>query len=397
MLSARTQRAVTAPDELGPLAPVIERAVRIDVTERYPDAATMRAALTDVGESLPPPAPLPLAGMIDGADPHPTRTAAPEATGALFDQDAADVVPDPSPVAKVRRTFDNRRLVPWVVALVLAVTLITAGVALASIRGGTRVEVPGLVGFDVTVATEIAENAGLEVEVGEPENSPDPEGTIIAQSPSPGSFTDGDTVRITPSAGPAPVALPDVLNRPRAEAEAMLTDAGFRLLPAREEYHDTAAAGTVINVEPPVGTALAPESEVTLVVSAGRAPVEVASVRGMSFDQAKATLEGQGFTVQQGADEFSNDVAAGQAIGSTPGAGETIPYGATVTVVMSKGPDLVFLPNFINELLGGALAQLESAGFPWQVSGPQQLSNRVKSQNPPSGQVPRGSTVTLGT
>ena len=45
MLTARTQRPVTAPPELGPLGPVVERAGRIDVGERYPDAATMRVAL----------------------------------------------------------------------------------------------------------------------------------------------------------------------------------------------------------------------------------------------------------------------------------------------------------------------------------------------------------------
>src|SRR5215475_589161 len=51
MLTARTQRAITAPAELGALAPVVERAGRIDPDERYPDAATMRAALVDVGEA----------------------------------------------------------------------------------------------------------------------------------------------------------------------------------------------------------------------------------------------------------------------------------------------------------------------------------------------------------
>ena len=49
----------------------------------------MRQALADVGDALPPPAPLVLAGMLDHADPHPTSVAAP-APPPLFDQDAAD-------------------------------------------------------------------------------------------------------------------------------------------------------------------------------------------------------------------------------------------------------------------------------------------------------------------
>src|SRR3954462_4785978 len=37
-LAARTQRPLLAPDDLGPLVPVIERAGRIEQEERYPDA-----------------------------------------------------------------------------------------------------------------------------------------------------------------------------------------------------------------------------------------------------------------------------------------------------------------------------------------------------------------------
>ena len=73
MLTARTQRPLIAPDELGPLAAVIDRAGRLKPEERYPDAGTMRQALADVGDSLPPPGALVLAGMVDQADPHPTR------------------------------------------------------------------------------------------------------------------------------------------------------------------------------------------------------------------------------------------------------------------------------------------------------------------------------------
>src|SRR5215470_6596312 len=40
MLHARTQRPLIAPDELGPLAAVIDRAGRLQPDERYPDAGT---------------------------------------------------------------------------------------------------------------------------------------------------------------------------------------------------------------------------------------------------------------------------------------------------------------------------------------------------------------------
>src|SRR4051794_19135355 len=120
MLHARTQRPLIAPEELGPLAAVIDRAGRLQPDERYPDAGTMRQALAAVADALPPPGPLVLAGMADPAHPHPTRVAAP-ASPPLFDQDATEPMPAPvartSPLSKLKkprrsRTKGQRRYVP---------------------------------------------------------------------------------------------------------------------------------------------------------------------------------------------------------------------------------------------------------------------------------------------
>src|SRR5438046_10455444 len=96
MLTARTQRPLVAPQELGSLAPVIDRAGRLEPDDRYPDAGTMRQALADVGDTLPPPGPPLLAGMVDPTDPHPTRVALP-ATPPPFAQAAADRPGQPPP------------------------------------------------------------------------------------------------------------------------------------------------------------------------------------------------------------------------------------------------------------------------------------------------------------
>ncbi len=69
-LALRARQSLSAPFELGRLGPVVERAGRIDPADRYPDAATMRAALADAARALPPPGPLPLAGL--GAMPAPS-------------------------------------------------------------------------------------------------------------------------------------------------------------------------------------------------------------------------------------------------------------------------------------------------------------------------------------
>jgi len=397
MLTARTQRSLTAPEEVGPLAPIVERAGRIDANERYPDAATMRAALVDAGESLPPPGPLPLAGMIDGPDPHPTRTAAPAATAALFDQDEDAVATIAEVEPRIKRKLDSRRLVPFFVAAALVLVIAVASIAFANVGGGTQVEVPGVVGYTVEAATAQADAQGFDINVSKEEHAPDPAGTIISQSPESGTFTDGKTVKVVVSSGPAPIAVPDVVNQPQADAENALRGAGFVLGAPKTEFSDTVAGGTVMAVDPAGGTEVPPESTVTLTVSKGRAPVAIPNVSNGNFDQAKATLEGLGFSVTQGDDQFSDTVPAGQVIGTNPDIGKTVPYGSPVEVVVSKGPDLVMVPSFIGDFLGTALAQLDSLGFQVDLKGPQQLSKRVQNQSPAGAQAPRGSTVSLGT
>ena len=166
---------------------------------------------------------------------------------------------------------------------------------------------------------------------------------------------------------------------------------------AKTEFSDAVPSGTVISVDPPQGTEVLPESTVTLTVSKGRAPVQVPDVSKGTFDQAKATLEAAGFTVTQGPDQFSDTVESGQVIGTNPDIGDTVPYGAPVEVIVSKGPDLVMVPSFIGDFLGTALAQLDSLGFLVDLKGPQQLSKRVQDQSPAGAPAPRGSTVSLGT
>ena len=108
------------------------------------------------------------------------------------------------------------------------------------------------------------------------------------------------------SDGPALVGIPNVDGTARADAAAALTAAGFTLAADIEEYSDTVAAGTVIDSAPKQGEQVAPDSQVTLSVSKGRAPVEVPDVRGRALADAQAALEGLGFKVTRGEDEFSN-------------------------------------------------------------------------------------------
>jgi serine/threonine-protein kinase len=400
-LTARTQRSLTAPDELGPLAPVVERAGTIEADDRYPDAATMRQAITDAAELMPPPGPLTLAGMHDRADPHPTRAVPGKSAAPLFDQDAADeIAVAPTVEPDEEHGLGPRRLVPFVVAAVLlAIVTLVAGVV-ARVNSKSAAQVPGLVGHAQAEALELADRAGFDVEVTGSRDAPDPKGTVIAQSPRAGAWT-SDKLRLVVSNGPPQVAVPEVRAKAWPEAKKQLDELGFLYTdPPKEEYNNDVPAGHVVSIQPEPGTKLipdAPNATLTVVVSKGHAPVEVPDVRGASFEEAKAALEAKSFEVGDPVMDFDNDVPEGDAISTEPGAGTEAAFGSQITVYVSKGPDLVTVPDLRGMTLDEASDELTKNGL---ALGDRLIGYRpgarVRASDPTRGEkVPRNSTVDL--
>jgi hypothetical protein len=133
---------------LGRLGPVIERAGRPDPAERYPDAATMGAALEDAARGFPRPQPLVLPGLgADGGGAvDPTQIGG--VSTRLFDQDAPAGAPEETaqiPLQHERRPR-SQRLVPFVVAFVVIAALLLYGYARQ--HGWRDCRVPSVVGLD---------------------------------------------------------------------------------------------------------------------------------------------------------------------------------------------------------------------------------------------------------
>jgi beta-lactam-binding protein with PASTA domain/tRNA A-37 threonylcarbamoyl transferase component Bud32 len=400
-LTARTQRSLTAPETLGPLAPVVERAGALDPAQRYPDAGTMRQALADAGESLPPPAPLILAGMIDSADPHPTR-AVPKRDARFFDQDAIEVVHEPLPEPTVvepkeRITGHQRRLVPFVVAfaLLLAVAIGAAGVA--HVRSGRTIAVPRLVGLDKEAAIAEARDSGLNASVGPTQHAPDPVGRVIRTDPAAGEFTTNHHVTLIVSSGPAKVPVPNIVGKQWSDAKPLLDDAGVRYDdPPAQQFDEHRAKGVVLRVTPHAGVGVLPDTKVDVLISKGHAPVKVPAVAKLAYTQASDKLKAAHFTVKPGDDAFSETVAKGSVIASSPAAGHTAPYGSTVTLVVSKGPEMVTVPDVEGLKLSEAISLLNDKGLSFDAGRKARPNDVVASQDPsPNSSVPKNSTTVV--
>ena len=96
-------------------------------------------------------------------------------------------------------------------------------------------------------------------------------------------------------------------------------------------------------------------------------------------------------------EEFSSEVEAGHVISQSVEAGSRMVPGTTVTLVVSKGPQMVAIPELIGKQYHEAAAILTSLGLvPIRENVLDGYFGTVRSSNPGAGaEVPIGSAVTL--
>jgi serine/threonine-protein kinase len=189
------------------------------------------------------------------------------------------------------------------------------------------------------------------------------------------------------------VTFPNVVGQPLDAATIALQALGFVVDATTHQFDEQAQAGTVLASDP-AGEA-PPDSVIKLTVSDGPAPRTVPDVgAGGTFAAAAAALDAVQLSAVQ-VDEFNDTVPAGQVLGSDPAAGAQVPRGSTVSVRVSKGPDLVALPSMAGTV-EEASQRLAALGLQVNVQGNYRPGGAVIASDPPAGtMVKRGSTVRL--
>ena len=148
----------------------------------------------------------------------------------------------------------------WFLVALVLLLLVLAGLLFLLARSFSnedppvdQVTVPGVVGQEVTAATQALEAEGFTVAT-EFVNDPAPPNQVIAQDPEAAAEADeGSTVTLTVSQGPEPVTVPDVVGRTQTEANQILTQAGFVVNVVPEENGDV-PEDEVISQDPAANT-----------------------------------------------------------------------------------------------------------------------------------------------
>jgi serine/threonine-protein kinase len=379
-MSARVDKLFPVSADLGGLAAVLDKAGRSDPLERS-SAAEMGRALVQAGPTLPRPTQIPIvSSAIFGAQGEEDRTGdltRPREFNELSDDSQSFVasttetmtIREDAEAVAVSAVEDKPLIGRWIVAAVAVLALIAGGYFLFSALQKDSYAIPDLIGVDQGEATNLVTEFKWEIVVVEEANEELPVGAVIRTDPETGKKLEtGKALTFVVSTGPPPVPLPELNGLDAATALAALSDGGLVLGVETPEYSEEVPAGAIIrwtiSSQPTLvaGQEVIKGTAVDTFVSQGPAPRVVPDLTGMSIESATTALTDLQLTINRGDDQFSI-VAAGGVATQSPAAGESLARGTAVTVAISKGPDLVAVPQLLTLKFDKVGPALEAAGF----------------------------------
>jgi eukaryotic-like serine/threonine-protein kinase len=296
----------------------------------------------------------------------------------------------------------------WVGVVALLLLILGGASAWWLTSAEASVAVPDVSGITVEQATVVLIAAELQVSdsVLEEFDLVLPAGTVKGTNPPAGELVEANSaVRLIVSLGPNSVSVPAVTGKTLSEVTSEFEALNLIVGTSSEEFNDFVERGTVLRVVSAEGQALPAGSSalggttLNLVVSAGAIP----DVTGISVDDARRALQAVGLTGIVGGDgEFSDTVPEGFVVKILDRDAQVVVPGDTLTLLVSRGPELVAVPNVIDENISVAKRTLEELGFRVEVRSeiPEEdwakSFARVTSVDPSVGQeIPAGSLIVL--
>lgn len=223
-----------------------------------------------------------------------------------------------------------------------------------------------------------------------------PRGNVVRTYPAPndplGRF---QTAKIYISKGIEMLTVPDLAGKNASDAAALVKKARFAPPKVSEDFSDSVAAGILISQDPAPKTRVRHNTIIEIVISKGREPVIVPNVLNKLRDEA-ATILSQAGLQPEVSEDFSDTVPKGKVISQNVAPNTTLYRNDKVSVVVSRGPRFLPMPNLVAKKQAEATAILQEMGMQVNVIKVYNLTGIVAETNPPAGtKVEVGSTVTI--
>ena len=211
-----------------------------------------------------------------------------------------------------------------------------------------------------------------------------PAGTIISQTPAPGRSVGADKkITLTISRGAKSMVLGEYATWDLRQVKIVLDRNNIPYVLV-EEFSDEIEKNMVIRTEPAAGTSVTAETTVTIFVSKGREPKEIAmpNLLGKTEADATAALLKVGLIVGE-ITPIESTYPVGQVVFQEIPAKSMVLEGTVINLQISKGSGIAIVPDLLGKTEAEAVALLNSADL------------RKGSVTPVYSSKPAGTIVTL--
>ncbi len=228
-----------------------------------------------------------------------------------------------------------------------------------------QTEVPDLLGMTITQAREALEKADLVYKFSNSYESSDKyeAGLVCKQQYSAGTIVKKNTtVKISISLGSDKIVLNgedyigSTLNALQYVLNASDVDVDYIATESDEPKN------TILSIEPMDAT-LSPGDHLTVYYSKGPSTVAVASLIGLTQDQAATRLSALGLTLGNVTQEYNASVDVNLVSAQSIAAGTVVQVGSSVDITISLGPRMLQVPSVVGMGEGDATSALQNAGF----------------------------------
>ena len=146
------------------------------------------------------------------------------------------------------------------------------------------------------------------------------------------------------------------------------TYADFNIVEGEYVYNESIDAGKIIEQSPESNRKIDVGGTITVTVSRGAKTFQLPDYENKEARQVKIELERLGITCVENTPEFNDEVPNGYVLRTEPAAGASLTAGDTVTLTVSKGPEVVLveMPDLMGRSENEALTLLEAAGLNWE-------------------------------
>lgn len=291
-----------------------------------------------------------------------------------------------------KRVRRNRK-----VALVLAIALGIGG-WYTLVGPGSRIVVPSTVGASYDEAISALTPLGLTNVIIEKRFDEEiAAGKIIESNPPGGGRVDtGGEVTLVISKGAERYTIASLVGLTPQAAAATITKSPLTVGETSEIFSNKIPKGFVISTDPEAGAKVKRDSVVNIVVSKGVETIALASYVGKSGEQALNELTDAGFNVES-TYAFDEKALSGSVISQSPAGNSDAPKSSTITLIVSKGSQFVYIPNVFSLEELKAVRTLKDLELKVIVKklGVKKIKKVTNISPQVGGKVKRGSTVTI--